>query len=206
MTRVEFFTSHEGLSLLYETAQTRTVPRREGYYNLSTHLPWIGERTRRSTARTWSTSAASAIPSASRSGRATKPEDVRDWCGVLNPRKRAGQDRPHHAPRRREGQAGAPRRFVEAAIAAGDRPRAVGVRPDARQHRLKTASGSRPARSTRSAPSSKRPTTPSVVNGAHLGGMHVELTGEDVTECVGGATDITEDNLTPTTRRCAIRA
>ena len=46
LTRVDFFTSHEGLNLLYESAQTRTVPRRQGHYDLTTHLPWIGERTR----------------------------------------------------------------------------------------------------------------------------------------------------------------
>jgi 3-deoxy-7-phosphoheptulonate synthase len=46
LTRVEFFASHEGLSLHYEAAQTREVPRREGFYDLTTHLPWIGERTR----------------------------------------------------------------------------------------------------------------------------------------------------------------
>ena len=40
MRRVDFFTSHEGLHLPYEQAQTRRVPHREGWYNLSTHLPW----------------------------------------------------------------------------------------------------------------------------------------------------------------------
>ncbi len=44
--RVEFFTSHEGLHLDYERAQTRRVPRRTGWYNLTTHFPWIGDRTR----------------------------------------------------------------------------------------------------------------------------------------------------------------
>ena len=44
--RVEFFTSHEGLHLDYEQAQTRRVPRRTGWYNLTTHFPWIGDRTR----------------------------------------------------------------------------------------------------------------------------------------------------------------
>jgi 3-deoxy-7-phosphoheptulonate synthase len=43
--RVDFYTSHEGLALLYEQAQTRQVPRRRGWYNLTTHLPWIGMRT-----------------------------------------------------------------------------------------------------------------------------------------------------------------
>src|SRR5262249_33523831 len=46
LTRVDFYTSHEGLNLHYESAQTRTVPRRDGYYLLTTHMPWIGERTR----------------------------------------------------------------------------------------------------------------------------------------------------------------
>src|SRR5437899_1026521 len=46
INRVDFFTSHEGLHLLYEQAQTRQVPRRTGWYNLSTHFPWIGDRTR----------------------------------------------------------------------------------------------------------------------------------------------------------------
>ncbi len=43
---VEIYTSHEGLHLSYEQAQTRKVPRRQGWYNLSTHFPWIGNRTR----------------------------------------------------------------------------------------------------------------------------------------------------------------
>jgi 3-deoxy-7-phosphoheptulonate synthase len=51
-SRVDFFTSHEGLHLHYEQAQTRRVPRRDGWYNLAAHMPWI------------STSAASRIPSA----------------------------------------------------------------------------------------------------------------------------------------------
>ena len=45
-SRVEFYTSHEALHLGYEEAQTRQVPHREGWYNLATHLPWLGNRTR----------------------------------------------------------------------------------------------------------------------------------------------------------------
>ena len=43
--RVDFYTSHEALHLRYEQALTRQVPRQEGYFNLSTHFPWIGMRT-----------------------------------------------------------------------------------------------------------------------------------------------------------------
>src|SRR5438445_13076429 len=45
MEWVDFFTSHEGLHLVYEEAQTRPAPRGEGWYNLSTHFPWTGMRT-----------------------------------------------------------------------------------------------------------------------------------------------------------------
>jgi 3-deoxy-7-phosphoheptulonate synthase len=46
LTSVRFYTSHEGLNLHYESAQTRSVPRKAGYWNLTTHMPWVGERTR----------------------------------------------------------------------------------------------------------------------------------------------------------------
>src|SRR5579864_5169623 len=44
-TLVEFYASHEGLHLHYEQAQTRFIPRQNRWYNLSTHMPWIGMRT-----------------------------------------------------------------------------------------------------------------------------------------------------------------
>ena len=43
--RIDFFTAHEALHLGYESAQTRSVPRRPGYFNLTTHFPWVGLRT-----------------------------------------------------------------------------------------------------------------------------------------------------------------
>ncbi|MFY8123677.1 MAG: 3-deoxy-7-phosphoheptulonate synthase class II, partial [Silanimonas sp.] len=45
LSRVDFYTSHEALLLPYEEAQTRQVPRQWGWFNLSTHFPWIGMRT-----------------------------------------------------------------------------------------------------------------------------------------------------------------
>ncbi len=45
INRVDFFTSHEALLLMYESAMTRTVPRRSGWWNLGTHMPWLGVRT-----------------------------------------------------------------------------------------------------------------------------------------------------------------
>ena len=46
-SQVRFYASHEGLHLHYEQAQTRYLKRRQRWYNLSTHMPWIGMRTAR---------------------------------------------------------------------------------------------------------------------------------------------------------------
>lgn len=46
LKQVNFYTSHEALNLYYESAQTRKVPHRDGFYNLSAHMVWLGNRTR----------------------------------------------------------------------------------------------------------------------------------------------------------------
>ncbi|NCS90540.1 MAG: 3-deoxy-7-phosphoheptulonate synthase, partial [Ignavibacteria bacterium] len=46
LKQVNFYTSHEALNLYYEAAQTRKVPHRNGYFNLSAHMVWLGNRTR----------------------------------------------------------------------------------------------------------------------------------------------------------------
>lgn len=46
MRQVRFHTSHEALNLYYDSAQTQQVPHNKGWYNLSTHMPWLGNRTR----------------------------------------------------------------------------------------------------------------------------------------------------------------
>src|SRR5499427_967674 len=45
VTAVDFYASHEGLLMHYEQAQTRFIERQKRWYNLSTHMPWIGMRT-----------------------------------------------------------------------------------------------------------------------------------------------------------------
>ena len=46
LQKIDMYTSHEGLNLWYDSAQTQRVPRREGWYNLSAHMVWLGNRTR----------------------------------------------------------------------------------------------------------------------------------------------------------------
>ena len=74
LTRVDFYTSHEGLNLHYESAQTRSVPRRDGLLGPHDALP-LDRRAhaRASTAPTSSSSAASRTRSASSSAPASRP-------------------------------------------------------------------------------------------------------------------------------------
>ncbi|HSO32168.1 MAG TPA: 3-deoxy-7-phosphoheptulonate synthase, partial [Labilithrix sp.] len=91
LMKVAFFASHEGLNLTYESAQTRRVPRRHDYYDLTTHMPWIGERTRALDGAHIEFFRGIANPIAIKLGPKTLPEDAVDLCKVLNPRNEPGK-------------------------------------------------------------------------------------------------------------------
>jgi 3-deoxy-7-phosphoheptulonate synthase len=84
-SRVEFYTSHEGLHLHYEQAQTRQVPRRDGWYNLSTHLPWIGDRTRLIGEAHVEYFRGIKNPIGVKIGPSTDPDELLELIDILNP-------------------------------------------------------------------------------------------------------------------------
>ena len=150
LTRVDFFTSHEGLNLHYESAQTRDRPAPRGL--LRPHdahaVDWRAHARARRRARR-------VLPRHREPRRReARPEgDPRRRCRAsstrLNPDERAGQAR-------RSSRAWAPARsrralppLVEAVQRAGT-ARALGVRPDARQHAAHRERASRRAASTTS--------------------------------------------------------
>ncbi len=131
--RVDFYTSHEGLALLYEQAQTRTVPRREGWYNLSCHMPWIGMRTAQLEGAHVEYFRGIRNPIGIKTGPAMSPEWLTELCARARSRRRAGPpgaDPPHGRGRDRREAAAAHRG------GAAHRPHgAVVLGSDARQHR-----------------------------------------------------------------------
>lgn len=194
MTRVEFFTSHEGLNLIYESSQTRQVPRRHNlYYNLTTHLPWIGERTRALDGAHIEYFRGIANPVGVKIGPTTSPDDLIRLIDTLN---------PHNEP----GKLVLIARMGEQKIADALPPLLARVTAEARTvlwmcdpmhgNGIKTTAGLK----TRSFDAIARELERSV--NAHkaantiLGGVHFELTGEDVTECIGGAAGVGEHDLT----------
>ena len=92
LARVDFFTSHEGLHLDYEQAQTRQVPRRpDKWYNLCTHFPWIGDRTRRLDGAHVEYFRGIANPIGVKVGPSMTPEELLDLIEVLNPHDEPGR-------------------------------------------------------------------------------------------------------------------
>ena len=88
---MDFYTSHEALVLHYEQAQTRQVPRQWGWFNLSTHFPWIGMRTADSTEHMSSTFRGIRNPVAVKIGPSVKPDQLKRLVATLNPDNEPGR-------------------------------------------------------------------------------------------------------------------
>ncbi len=192
-TRVDFFTSHEGLNLHYEAAQTRRVPRREGWYDLTTHLPWIGERTRRIDGPHVAFFRGVRNPVGVKVGPSVTGEELIRLIDTLNPANEAG--RLILIARMGAGR-------VEAALP----PLLELVRREGRTvlwmsdpmhgNGIKTASGIKTRSFDDILLELERTVDAHKAAGTRLGGVHFELTGEDVTECIGGAAGVSEHDLT----------
>src|SRR5690606_24084640 len=89
--RVDFYTSHEGLHLHYEQAQTRRVPHRDGWYDLATHFPWIGLRTADPDGAHVEFFRGVANPVAVKIGPGTTPDQLRRLLDKLHPANEPGR-------------------------------------------------------------------------------------------------------------------
>jgi 3-deoxy-7-phosphoheptulonate synthase len=192
INRVDFFTSHEGLHLLYEQAQTRQVPRRTGWYNLSTHFPWIGERTRSLRGAHIEYFRGISNPIGIKIGPSVSPEEAVALAEVLNPANEAGRLTFLH-------RLGADR--VEKCLpplAQAIRQRGLNVLwccDPMHGNTETTASGIKTRRFEKILKELELSYRILAECGTHLGGVHFELTGDNVTECLGGASGVTEDDL-----------
>ncbi len=193
LTRVDFYTSHEGLNLHYESAQTRQVPWRKGWYDLTTHLPWIGERTRALDGAHIEFFRGIRNPVGVKLGPSVSPEDAVRLTEQLNPDNEPGKI----VLITRMGA----QRVTDVLPSVVEAMRRAGrivlwVCDPMHGNTTTTSSGIK----TRSFDDILREVELSFdvheQLGSYLGGVHFELTGEDVTECVGGAVGITEEDLT----------
>jgi 3-deoxy-7-phosphoheptulonate synthase len=193
INRVDFFTSHEGLHLHYEQAQTRQVPRRPGWYNLSTHFPWIGDRTRALDGAHVEYFRGIANPIGVKIGPSMSPDEAVALAGVLNPQNEPGRLVLIH----RFGAARVEKCLPPLADALRRKGSEVLWCCDPMHGNTETiANGMKTRRFENILAELEKSFLILKDCGAHLGGVHFELTGDNVTECVGGASGITEADLT----------
>jgi 3-deoxy-7-phosphoheptulonate synthase len=192
LTRVEFFTSHEGLSLFYEAGQTRQVPRRQGHYNLSTHMPWIGMRTAQLDGAHVEYCRGIANPVGVKVGAAMDAAWLQRLVTTLNPQNIPGKLALIHRYGAKDIESALPK-AIQAVRATGHSVLWIcdpmHGNTETSQSGLKTRRFENILRELELA---------SAVHhslGSHLGGVHVELTGEDVTECTGGARGLADVDL-----------
>ncbi len=191
-TRVEFFASHEGLHLLYEQAQTRYIARQARWYNLSTHMPWIGMRTAQVDGAHVEFFRGIANPIGIKVGAAMTDEWLQELVAILNPQALPGRltlihrfgvrDIEKHLPRVIEavGRTGQTVLWCCDPMHGNTETTAGGLKTRRFENILKELDLS--FRIHREL-------------GTVLGGAHIELTGEDVTECTGGARGLTDADL-----------
>ncbi len=192
LQRVEFFTSHEGLNLHYESALTQTVPRRAGHYDLSAHLPWIGERTRTLDGAHIEFFRGIQNPIGVKVGPTATGADVLALLDVLNPDDEPGKIVLITRMGAKKIREALPP-ILEAVHATG-RP-VLWICDPMHGNTHETSSG----RKTRNFEAILAELEGCVAAhaqvGTYFGGVHFELTGDDVTECMGGAEGLTEEDL-----------
>ena len=190
--RVEFFSSHEGLHLLYEQAQTRHIPRQNRWYNLSTHMPWIGMRTATVEGAHVEYFRGIANPIGVKVGAAMSDEWLQELVAILNPQNQPGRLALIHRFGVKDIEQHLPR-VIEAVRRTGH---SVLWCCDPMHGNTETTSGG--VKTRRFENILKELDVSFRIHrelGSILGGAHIELTGEDVTECTGGARGLTDADL-----------
>ena len=191
-TRVDFFSSHEGLHLLYEQAQTRFIARQNRWYNLSTHMPWIGMRTAQLDGAHVEYFRGISNPIGVKIGAAMDDNWLQQLVTTLNPHNQPGRLTLIHRFGAKDIEKSLPR-VIEAVRRTGH---TVLWCCDPMHGNTETSTGGMKTRRFENI--LKEVDLAYRIHadlGSYLGGAHIELTGEDVTECTGGARGLTDADL-----------
>jgi 3-deoxy-7-phosphoheptulonate synthase len=189
---IDFYTSHEGLLLGFEEAMTRFIPIKGRYYNLGAHMLWIGDRTREITGAHVEYFRGIANPIGVKWGPSADLDDMISLIRTLNPDNEPGritlitrfghEKVDQHLP----GAIEAVRKAGLSVLWSSD-PMHGNV--------IKTKDGIKTRDFDAILGELRRSFAAHRQAGSRLGGVHFELTGEDVTECTGGAEGIGPDDL-----------
>ncbi|MBI4859892.1 MAG: 3-deoxy-7-phosphoheptulonate synthase class II [Candidatus Riflebacteria bacterium] len=190
--RTDFYTSHEGLLLDYEQALTRQVPRRPGWYDLSTHFPWIGYRTGQPSGAHVEFFRGVANPVAVKIGPGIAPEELLELIQRLDPDNEPGRLTLTHRFGAARIEAQLPG-LVEA-VRRADR-KVLWCCDPMHGNTISTATGRKTRRFGDVMSELQSAFEIHAAADSSLGGIHVEVSGDVVTECVGGAGGLSEGDL-----------
>ncbi len=190
--KINIYTSHEGLNLHYDSAQTRKVPRREGWYNLSGHLVWLGNRTRDIDGAHVEYLRGIQNPIGIKVGPNYDLDETTSLIEKLNPTHEAGKIVLITRFGVDEVEDGLPR-FIKQMKKEG---MPVVWTCDPMHGNTFSTDNNTKTRNFDDILGEIRKTFAIHRNqGSYLGGIHLELTGDNVTECVGGAKGLHEGEL-----------
>ncbi|HET8957286.1 MAG TPA: 3-deoxy-7-phosphoheptulonate synthase class II, partial [Microcella sp.] len=192
LKRVEFYSSHEGLLMDYERPMTRIDSRTGLPYNTSAHFLWIGERTRELDGAHVDFFRRIRNPIGVKLGPSTTPETMERLIDVLDPDREPG--RLTFITRMGAGTIrDALPPLLEAIKGMDAHP--LWVTDPMHGNGLTTPTGYKTRRFDDVVDEVKGFFESHRAAGTHPGGIHVELTGDDVTECLGGSEMIDEQTL-----------
>lgn len=189
---VDFYSAHEALILPYEDSLTRIDSRTGRPYNCSAHFLWVGERTRQPDGAHVDMLSKVANPIGVKIGPDAKPADVLALVDKLNPRGKAGRLTLISRMGARKIADRLPP-IVEAVRKDG-RP-VTWVTDPMHGNTISASNGMKTRRLEDILAEIKGFFAVHEELGTHPGGIHVELTGDDVTEVLGGAEEVVEDTL-----------
>jgi 3-deoxy-7-phosphoheptulonate synthase len=189
---VKFYTSHEALLLPYEEALSRTVPHQDGVYNLGTHLPWVGKRTNQPNKAHVEYARGIANPVGLKVGPAMTPSRLKTLVRTLDP-----EDEPGKLTLISRLGADAIgdklASLIQAVQATGQS--VLWIADPMHGNTEKTDDGTKTRHFDNILGELEQALDIHAAEGSHLGGVHFELTGENVTECIGGARGLSEADL-----------
>ena len=190
--RIDFYTSHEALHLLYEQAQTRYLDHRDDWYNLTTHFPWIGMRTASPDGAHVEYCRGIRNPIGIKIGAAMASADLEKLITTLNPDGEEGRLTLIHRFGAAHIEAQLPRMI--------DTVNSIGVPVlwmcDPMHGNTEAVAGGRKTRRLENILGELEAAFKVHAGaGTILGGVHLELTGDHVTECIGGARGLGEADL-----------
>ena len=189
---IDFYTSHEGLHLGYEQALTRSDPGTGSFYNLGAHLLWIGDRTRGVNGAHAEYFRGIVNPIGVKLGTSVDPAELQGLLELLNPENEAGRLLLITRLGNSEVRDRLPELVREVTKSGA---RVTWCCDPMHGNTVSTAGGVKTRRFQDVLDELAASFETHRSLGSNLAGVHFELTGDDVTECLGGALNIDESDL-----------